>query len=92
VRLGQRLHVLAEQAGLEAVRYRPFLVGFRAGEPMSDYLPATVESLRGAVLRHGLIDARELEAALAQCRRHLADRHTVFNYVTVVQVWGRRAA
>lgn len=92
VRLGQRLHVLAEQAGLEAVQYRPFLVGFRSGQPMSDFLPATVESLRGPVLQHGLVGARELDAALAECRRHLADRHTISNYVTVVQVWGRRAA
>lgn len=91
VRLGQRLHVLAAQAGLESVQYRPFLVGFRSGHAMTDYLPATVESLRGALLRHELIDARELDAALAACRRHLARPDTVFNYVTVAQVWGRRA-
>jgi SAM-dependent methyltransferase len=91
VRLGQKLHVLARQAGLETVHYRPFLVGFRCGSPMSDYLPATIESLRGAVLRQRLTDARELDTTLAACRRHLADPDTVFNYVTVAQVWGRRA-
>jgi hypothetical protein len=58
---------------------------------MTDYLPATVESLRGAVLRYELIGSRELDAALADCRRHLAHPDTVFNYVTVAQVWGRRA-
>jgi SAM-dependent methyltransferase len=91
VRLGQKLHVLARQAGLEAVHYRPFLVGFRSGSPMTDYLPATIESLRGAVLRHQLARAQELDAALEACRRHLAEPDTVFNYVTVAQVWGRRA-
>jgi SAM-dependent methyltransferase len=91
VRLGQRFHVLAGEAGLESVQYRPFLVGFRSGHAMTDYLPATVESLRGAVLRYELIGARELDAALADCRRHLAHPDTVFNYVTVAQVWGRRA-
>lgn len=91
VHLGRRLHVLAREAGLKMVHYRPFLVGFRSGGAMTDYLPATIESLRGAVLRHELADARELDAALAACRRHLADPDTVFNYVTVAQVWGRRA-
>jgi hypothetical protein len=91
VRLAQRLYALARQAGLQAVQYRPFLVGFRSGDPMTDYLPATIESLRGALLRQGLIDASELEATLAACRQHLAQPDSVFNYVTVVQVWGRRA-
>jgi SAM-dependent methyltransferase len=91
VHLGQQLHVLARQGGLQTVHYRPFLVGFRSGDPMTDYLPATIESLRGAVMRHQLADARELDAALAACRRHLAKPDTVFNYVTVAQVWGRRA-
>jgi SAM-dependent methyltransferase len=91
VRLAQKLHVFAREAGLEAVQYRPFLVGFRSGDPMTDYLPATIESLRGALLRHDLIDAASLDATIAACRRHLADPDTVFNYVTVAQVWGRRA-
>jgi hypothetical protein len=43
------------------------------------------------VLRYELIGSRELDAALADCRRHLAHPDTVFNYVTVAQVWGRRA-
>jgi hypothetical protein len=38
----------------------------------------------------GWRDARELDAALAACRRHLANPDTVFNYVTIAQVWGRR--
>jgi ubiquinone/menaquinone biosynthesis C-methylase UbiE len=90
VRLAQRLYQLAQHAGLEAVQYRPFLVGFRSGDPMTDYLPATVESLRGAIVRHRLIDQGDLDAALAACRRHLADRDTVFTYPTVAQVWGCR--
>lgn len=90
VRLARRLYQLLRRAGLEDVRYRPFLVGFRADEPMADYLPATVESLRPTILRHDLIDQDELNAALAACRRHMADPDTVSTYVTVAQVWGRR--
>jgi ubiquinone/menaquinone biosynthesis C-methylase UbiE len=90
VRLAQRLYQLAKQAGLEAVQYRPFLVGWPSGDPMTDYLPATVESLRGAIARHRLIDEEDLDAALGACRRHLADPDTVFTYPTVAQVWGCR--
>lgn len=91
VRLAQRLYPLAKQAGLEDVQYRPFLVGFRSCDPMAGYLPDTIESLRGAILRRRLIGKRGLDAALAACREHLAEPDTVFTYVTVAQVWGRRA-
>ena len=90
VRLAQTLYPLACSAGLENVHYRPFLVGFRSGDAMTDYLPATVESLRSAIAKHGLMAERELDAALAGCREHLARADTVFNYVTVAQVWGSR--
>ena len=89
VRLAQRLYPLARRAGLEDVHYRPFLVGVRSGEPMTDYMPATVESVRGTLLDRRLIAAEELESALAACRAHLADPDTVFTTVTVAQVWGR---
>lgn len=90
VRLGQRLYHLVRRAGLENVQYRPFLLGFRSNDRMADFLPATVESVRSALRRYSLIGDTELEAALAACRRHLADPDTVSTYVTVVQVWGQR--
>jgi hypothetical protein len=37
----------------------------------------------------GSIPADELDAALAACRRHLADPETVFTAPSLVQVWGR---
>lgn len=92
VRLAQRLYPLARKAGLEDVHYRPFLVGFASGHPMTGFLPATIESLRTAIERERLIDAQELDATLAACRRHLAHPDTVFTYPTVAQVWGRRPA
>jgi len=90
VRLAQRLYQLVRRAGLENVQYRPFLVGFRSDDRMADFLPATVDSVRGAILRYDLIGDAELKATLAACRRHLADPDTVSTYVTVAQVWGRR--
>jgi SAM-dependent methyltransferase len=91
-RIGQRLYRLLRAAGLEGVAYRPFLVGVTSGEALTDYLPATAESLRSALLRKGLIGERELDEAIAACRRHLADPDTVFTTYLVVQAWGRRPA
>jgi SAM-dependent methyltransferase len=89
ISLGCELFTLARAAGLGDVQYRPFLLGVRAGDPIGDYLPSTVESLRGTVLGHRLMSEDALDAALAACRAHLADPGTVFTMYTVVQVWGR---
>jgi ubiquinone/menaquinone biosynthesis C-methylase UbiE len=89
-RIGQRLYQLLRRAGLEGVRYRPFLVGVTHGDPMRDYLPATIESIRAALLGAALAREAELDEALAACRRHLADPDTVFTTYLVVQVWGRK--
>ena len=89
ISLGRELFALARAAGLSAVQYRPFLIGVRAGDPIADYLPSTVESLRGTVLGQRLMSESALDAALALCRAHLADPGTVFTMYTVAQVWGR---
>lgn len=90
VRLAQRLYQLARHAGLANVQYRPFLVGVRSGDPMTDYMPATVEAVRGTLLDKRLIGRDELDTALAACRAHLAAPDTIFTTVTVAQVWGTR--
>jgi ubiquinone/menaquinone biosynthesis C-methylase UbiE len=90
-RFGQRLYRLLRRAGLEEVRYRPFLVGVTHGEPLTDFLPATVESIRATLLGAALIGEAELAEALAACRSHLADADTVFTTYLVVQAWGRKA-
>jgi hypothetical protein len=80
------------QAGLEDVQYRPFLVGVRSCDPLVDYLPSTVESVRAAVLARGAMNEPDLDRALAECRAHLRKPDTVFTMYTVAQVWGRRPA
>lgn len=90
--LARRLYALVRQAGLADVQYRPFLIGVRSTDPMVDYLPSTVELLRGTVLRLGLMSEAELVTALAECRAHLRDPGTVFTMYTVAQVWGRKLA
>jgi ubiquinone/menaquinone biosynthesis C-methylase UbiE len=90
ISLARLLFALVRRAGLEDVQYRPFLVGVRAGDAMTDYLPATVESLRGTIIGEGLMAEEELAAALAACRAHLRDPDTVFTTYMVAQVWGRK--
>jgi SAM-dependent methyltransferase len=89
IRLAQRLFVLLRRAGLQDVQYRPFLVGVRSTDPLVDYLPSTVESLRRTIVDRGLMADGELDAALADCRAHLRDPETVFTTYVVAQVWGR---
>lgn len=91
VRLAQDLYRMLRHAGLADVQYRPFLAGFRTGDAMAGYLPATVESVRATLIERRLIHADELDAALAACRAHLADPGTVWTYPIVAQVWGRKA-
>jgi len=90
VHLGQRLYRLVRQLGLIDVEFRPVLIGVRSTDPMADYLPATVESLRGAIAKFGLLPDGELTKLLAELRQHLQKPDTVFTLYTVAQVWGRK--
>ena len=92
IRLARRLFALARHAGLADVQYRTFILGVRSTDPMVDYLPSTVESLRGTIIGHGLMTETGLAADLAACRAHLRDPDTVFTMYTVAQVWGRTPA
>jgi SAM-dependent methyltransferase len=86
--LARQLYHLAHQAGLGDVQYRTALLGVRSIDPMVDYLPATVESLRGTILKLGVLSDRDLAAALTDCRQHLAKPGTAFTMYTLAQVWG----
>jgi len=88
--LARRLYHLVHESGLIDVQYRTSLLAVRSTDPMVDYLPSTVESLRGAVLKLGLMSESEFATALAECRRHLAMPGTGFTMFTLAQVWGRR--
>jgi ubiquinone/menaquinone biosynthesis C-methylase UbiE len=87
--LARKLYFLAQKAGLADTQYRTALLGVRSTDPMVDYLPSTVESLRSIILRLGLLSEIDLDAALADCRRHLARPNTTFTMFTLAQVWGR---
>lgn len=88
-RFGQGMYGMFHAEGLRELGYRPFVLGVRPGDAFADFLPATVESMRSALLREELISGKELDTALAECRAHLARPDTVFSLYTTVQVWGR---
>jgi hypothetical protein len=90
VYLGQRLYGMVCELGLTDVHYRPVLIGVRSIDPMVDYLPATVELLRGTITKLGLLSDDEFPKILAEARRHLQKPETVFTLYTVAQVWGRK--
>jgi len=88
--LARRLYYVVRQAGLSDVQFRPFIVGVRSMDPMVDYLPSIVESLRATILKQGLLREAEFSTALAECRNHLQQADTAFTMYTVAQVWGRK--
>jgi SAM-dependent methyltransferase len=89
IELAKQLYFLVHQAGLRDVQYRTSLLAVRSMDPMVDYLPATVESIRGAILKLGLIAENDLSRLIADCREHLAKPGTSFTLFTLAQVWGR---
>ena len=91
VELARRLYFVVRQAGLTDVQFRPFLVGVRSMDPMVDYLPSTIQSVRTTVLKLGLLSKLEFPIVLAECREHLRQPDTVSTLYTVAQVWGRKA-
>jgi hypothetical protein len=91
VELARRLYFVVRQVGLTDVQFRLFIVGVRSTDPMVDYLPSTVESVRATVLKLGLLSKLEFPIVLAECREHLRQPDTVSTLYTVAQVWGRKA-
>ncbi len=87
---GRRMFGLLRGAGLQDVRFRPFLAGFTSDDPMADFLPSTAASMRSAIVAAGVLGEDELDVALEACRRHLADPGTISTSVLVYQAWGRK--
>lgn len=90
--LARKLYWMMHQSALTNVQFRPFIVGVRSGDPMTDYLPSTIESIRETILQHQPLSGEDLDALLATCRHHLAQPGTSFTMYTVAQVWGQRPA
>src|SRR5262249_43356331 len=89
ISLARRLYGLMRDAGLLDVQYRPFLVGARSTDPMVDYLPSAVESLRRTIGDRCVMSEAALTSALADWRAHLGRPDVVFTIYMVGQVWGR---
>ena len=83
IELARKLYFLVHQAGLCDVQYRTALLGVRSIDLMIDYLPSMIESLRGTILRLGLLSEDDLAAALTECRQHLAKPGTAITMFTL---------
>lgn len=81
---------MMRQAGLINLRYSPVLTGCQAGDPLADWLPRIVESLRGTLLRNGLATNATLDETLSACRAHLQHPGTTATLCTIVRVWGTK--
>lgn len=88
--IARRLFGIFRDSGLREVGYRPFLIGCQSNEPLTHWLPDTVQSLRATILRTGWLDADALDALLAECRMHLDHPGTTQTLYVMVQVWGRK--
>jgi len=90
VLLARRLYSVMVQSGLHDVRLRFCILGVRPIDPMIDILPSSVESLRGTVLKLGLIEEAVFSKVLTECRKHLQTPGTAFTTYMIAQVWGRK--
>jgi ubiquinone/menaquinone biosynthesis C-methylase UbiE len=91
LQLARKLYFLVKKAGFRDVQYRTALLGVRSTDPMVDYLPSTIESLRATILKLGLLNEGVLTNLLSDCRQHLARPETSFTMYALAQVWGRTA-
>jgi len=87
---GQHLYRLLGDAGMRDVDFRCCTARARAHDDLVDYLPQTVQSVREAMLKLGLMESAEIDADIAACRAHLADPNTTSTTSVVFQAWGRK--
>lgn len=88
-----RIYQLLRAEGFQDLHFVPVSVGVTSGDPWQDYLPETVESVRGPIMERGLMASeQELDETLAECRAHLDQPDTIWNSFTVLQIWGTKPA
>ncbi len=88
IRMAQHLFRQFHALGLARVAYRPFLVGFTNQDPMADYLPQTLLSLKTTLVDNDGIDPNEIDDTVAALRTHMAKPDTISTSYLVAQVWG----
>ncbi len=88
LKLGRKAYHLISAEGLADVTYRPFILGFHNSDPMADYLPQTIESIRTTLISRRIASGEEIDRLIDECRNHLANPTTVSNSFLVAQVWG----
>ena len=87
---GRRVFRLLRDAGLREVDFRACTARALSDHDLRDELPQIVLAVRESILKFGLMKETEIDEAVAACRAHLADPHTITTPSTVIQAWGRK--
>lgn len=87
---GTELYRMLLRQGFQDIDFRPCQARARSFDDLAAYLPDTVNSVRAAVVKAGLIGPDELDGTLEAVRQHLARPETTSTSVTVIQAWGRK--
>lgn len=89
--MGLDLPALFDRAGLAEARFHPCTHIVRAGDPMADHMPLTLEAMRATILDLGLMSGDELTATIAEIRAHMAVPGHMMLSFTLVQAIARKA-
>jgi SAM-dependent methyltransferase len=87
---GRRAFSVLRAAGLGDVKVRAAALALQDGDPYMEALLQFVGFARVRILRDGLLQEAELDAAVEDCRRHLADPDTFVVMPLLMQVWGEK--
>ncbi|MGB7184643.1 MAG: class I SAM-dependent methyltransferase [Burkholderiaceae bacterium] len=87
--LGRKLNSLLNAADVSVTHLRPCRYLLRAGEPMINHIPLTLDTLQNAIIKLGLADADTIRTTVTELLAHLRDPDVVVSSVTMVQAVGR---
>ena len=85
--LGRRLPALARAAGLRDIHCTVFQLVHASG-PAKHLTAVTMDTIRSAVLRHGLATGPEIDSILTRMHAFAHDPATLVALPRIVQVWG----
>ncbi len=88
---GQRTYGMLRDAGLAGLGLRAAVLALEPGHPYRRLPVLFATAMRKSILEYG-ISEEELDTAIADCERVVADPGRVVVTFTILQVWGRKPA
>jgi len=87
---GSNVFGFLRDSGVEDMKARAAAVAVQDDSPYMRTLLTFVELARHRIRGHQLMSDAEVDAALEECRRHLANPGTIVVMPLLLQVWGRK--